>query len=61
LSLARQFGVTLFMPKKVRKTSKRAASRPPWFVLWYHEPWRGKADLTAEQTVEGQLRQFHCC
>jgi hypothetical protein len=47
LSLARQFGMALFMPKKVRKTSERAASRPQWFVLWYHEPLRGKADLSA--------------
>jgi hypothetical protein len=53
LSLARQFDMTLFMPKNVRKTSKRAASRPQR-LEWYQEPLRGKANLTAEQYAEGQ-------
>jgi hypothetical protein len=53
LSLARQFDMTLFMPKNARKTSKRAASRPQRFE-WYHEPLRGKANLAAGQNAEGQ-------
>jgi hypothetical protein len=52
LSLARQFDVTLFMPKNVRKTSERAASRPQRFGS-YEDPLRGKANLIAEQHAEG--------
>jgi hypothetical protein len=53
LSLAWQFDMTLFMPKDVRKTSERAASQPQR-LEWYQEPLRGKANLTAEQNVEGR-------
>jgi hypothetical protein len=53
LSLAWQFDMTLFMPKNVRKTSERAASRPQRFGS-YEDPLRGKANLTAEKHAEGR-------
>jgi integrase len=43
----------LFVPKNARKTSKRAAS-PPQRFEWYQEPLRGKANLAAGQSAEGQ-------
>jgi hypothetical protein len=53
LILARLFGVTLFMPKGERRTSEGTASGP-LRPDRYHGPKRGKADLPAGKTAEGQ-------